>query len=184
MGTSKVIKNFISFRQYMRTKNLSVNEQYLIEFIFEYHNYELGYAYPDLKTLMAAFNTTSKNRVISTIKALEEKGLITVIRSTRDNNRYIIENINDFINVEGENKQNKVGVDSNGNKPLDGQVTVEEALEEIVTGEKVINLTPRGNYTSNNKKRFSNRKDNIERDYEAEEKALLSWFDDYDINLA
>ena len=68
MSKSKVSKNFISFRQYIRTKDLSVNEQYLLELLFEFHNHELGYAYPDLKTLMKAFNTTSKNRVVSTIK--------------------------------------------------------------------------------------------------------------------
>ena len=68
MSKSKVSKNFISFRQYIRTKDLCVNEQYLLELLFEFHNHSFGYAYPDLKTLMKAFNTTSKNRVIYTIK--------------------------------------------------------------------------------------------------------------------
>ena len=99
MSKSKVSKNFISFRQYIRTKDLCVNEQYLLELLFEFHNHSFGYAYPDLKTLMKAFNTTSKNRVISTIKKLEKKGLITIVRKFKENNRYFIANINEFIAI-------------------------------------------------------------------------------------
>ncbi len=122
MSKSKVSKNFISFRQYIRTKDLSVNEQYLLELLFEFHNHELGYAYPDLKTLMKAFNTTSKNRVVSTIKKLEKKGLIRVTRKFRDNNRYFIENINQFIITEKKK--------TSTNKVLEGQIDVKEVLGE------------------------------------------------------
>lgn len=130
MTKSKVSKNFISFRQYIRTKELCVNEQYLLELLFEFHNHNFGYAYPDLKTLMKAFNTTSKNRVISTIKKLEKKGLITVVREFRENNRYFISNINSFIVTENKKTPAKINVDSNGNLPLDGQIDVEEVLKE------------------------------------------------------
>ena len=131
MSQSKVSKNFISFRQYIRTKDLSVNEQYLLELLFEFHNHNFGYAYPDLKTLMKAFNTTSKNRVVSTIKKLEKKGLIRVTRKFKDNNRYFIENINQFIITEKKKASiNKTHIDSNGNLPLEGQIDVEEVLKE------------------------------------------------------
>ena len=129
MSKSKVSKNFISFRQYIRTKDLCVNEQYLLELLFEFHNHSFGYAYPDLKTLMKAFNTTSKNRVISTIKKLEKKGLITVVRKFKENNRYFIANINEFIVIENKKTPVKVHVDSNGNLPLEGQIDVEEVLK-------------------------------------------------------
>lgn len=131
MSKSKVSKNFISFRQYIRTKDLSVNEQYLLELLFEFHNHELGYAYPDLKTLMKAFNTTSKNRVVSTIKKLEKKGLIRVTRKFKENNKYFIDNINQFIITEKKKvSTNKIHVDSNGNEPLEGQIDIDEVLGE------------------------------------------------------
>lgn len=130
MSKSKVSKNFISFRQYIRTKDLSVNEQYLLELLFEFHNHSFGYAYPDLKTLMKAFNTTSKNRVISTIKKLEKKGLITIVRKFKENNRYFIANINEFIVIENKKTPVKVHVDSNGDLPLEGQIDIEEVLKE------------------------------------------------------
>lgn len=130
MSKSKVSKNFISFRQYIRTKDLCVNEQYLLELLFEFHNHSFGYAYPDLKTLMKAFNTTSKNRVIYTIKKLEKKGLITVVRKFKENNRYFIANINEFIVIENKKIPVKVHVDSNGDLPLEGQIDIEEVLKE------------------------------------------------------
>ena len=130
MTKSKVSKNFISFRQYIRTKDLCVNEQYLLELLFEFHNHSFGYAYPDLKTLMKAFNTTSKNRVIYTIKKLEKKGLITVVRKFKENNRYFIANINEFIVTENKKTPVKVHVDSNGDLPLEGQIDIEEVLKE------------------------------------------------------
>ena len=130
MSKSKVSKNFISFRQYIRTKDLSVNEQYLLELLFEFYNHSFGYAYPDLKTLMKAFNTTSKNRVIYTIKKLEKKGLITVVRKFKENNRYFIANINEFIVIENKKTPVKVHVDSNGDLPLEGQIDIEEVLKE------------------------------------------------------
>lgn len=130
MSKSKVSKNFISFRQYIRTKDLCVNEQYLLELLFEFHNHSFGYAYPDLKTLMKAFNTTSKNRIIYTIKKLEKKGLITVVRKFKENNRYFIANINEFIVIENKKTPVKVHVDSNGDLPLEGQIDIEEVLKE------------------------------------------------------
>lgn len=130
MSKSKVSKNFISFRQYIRTKDLCVNEQYLLELLFEFHNHSFGYAYPDLKTLMKAFNTTSKNRVIYTIKKLEKKGLITIVRKFKENNRYFIANINEFIVIENKKTPVKVHVDSNGDLPLEGQIDIEEVLKE------------------------------------------------------
>lgn len=130
MSKSKVSKNFISFRQYIRTKDLCINEQYLLELLFEFHNHSFGYAYPDLKTLMKAFNTTSKNRVIYTIKKLEKKGLITVVRKFKENNRYFIANINEFIVIENKKTPVKVHVDSNGDLPLEGQIDIEEVLKE------------------------------------------------------
>lgn len=35
---AKVSKDFIKFRQYIRTLNLSINEQYLLELFFEFLN--------------------------------------------------------------------------------------------------------------------------------------------------
>ncbi len=127
MNTSK---DFIKFRQYIRTQNLKVNEQYLLEYLFEYTNTTYGYAFPKFSDIMSAFSTTSKNRISSTIKKLEHKGLIKTDRD-HSNNRYYVIGIENFIN------QSKPK-DSNGKPPLNGQVHFAElTLEES----KVIELT-------------------------------------------
>lgn len=76
MNTSK---DFIKFRQYVRSLSLSVNEQYMLEYLFEYTNVQYMYAYPKFSDLLLAFSTTSKNRISSTIKKLEKKNFCSLI---------------------------------------------------------------------------------------------------------
>lgn len=126
-------KDFIKFRQYLRTKDLSVNEQFLLEYLFELHNDDYGYAYPSFNDLVTAFNTTSRNRVSNVIKSLENKGLITIERSYK-NNRYYIIGIEEFIKTSNKNTNNKKSVktvakDSNGDVPLVGQLHVDEIVD-------------------------------------------------------
>lgn len=126
-------KDFIKFRQYLRTLNLSVNEQYLMELFFEYNNSEFGYSFLEFTDIMKAFNTTSKNRISVTIKKLEKRGLIEVDRRYK-NNRYKIIGIDDFINTAEKKCKPK---DSNGNAPVEGQIH----FSEVTNKEKeVINL--------------------------------------------
>jgi len=138
---TKVSKDFIKFRQHIRTLNLSINEQYLLELFFEFHNHNYGYCYLQIKDILVAFNTTSKNRISTTIKSLEEKKLITVDREHK-NNRYFIADVNNFITVKDETKK-KVNVDSNGNTPADGQQTIEDLIggedERVTTIKETVN---------------------------------------------
>ena len=99
-SSSILFKDFILFRKYLRSNNLSVNEQYLMELLFEWYNYHYGYAYPTIKELMKAFNTTSSNRILTTIKKLENKGLIKIDKVKMQNNKYFIIGIEKFIVIE------------------------------------------------------------------------------------
>ena len=128
-----VSKDFMKFRQHLRTLNLSVNEQYLMELFFEYNNSEFGYSFLEFTDIMKAFNTTSKNRISETIKKLEKRGLIEVDRRYK-NNRYKIIGIDAFINTTDKKCKPK---DSDGNPPLKGQVYFTEISSEE---NKVIDL--------------------------------------------
>ncbi|MBN1042192.1 helix-turn-helix domain-containing protein [Clostridium botulinum] len=121
-----VSKDFIKFRQHIRTLNISVNEQYLMELFFEYNNSQFGYSFLEFADIMKAFNTTSKNRISATIKKLEKKKLIEVDR-TYKNNRYKIIGIEKFINTS----------DKKDNKPLNSQMDFYEITKEE---KKIINL--------------------------------------------
>ncbi|MBY7006770.1 helix-turn-helix domain-containing protein [Clostridium botulinum] len=120
----KQSKDFMKFRQYIRTQNLKINEQYLLEYLFEYTNTSYGYAFPKFSDIMEAFNTTSKNRISSTIKKLEKKGLIKVDR-THTNNRYYVIGIENFINQSKHN--NKITKET---KQLKGQISINELTPE------------------------------------------------------
>ena len=236
---SKISKDFIKFRQHIRTLNLSVNEQYLLELFFEFHNTNYGYCFLKVSDILKAFNTTSKNRVSNVIKSLEEKELIIVDREYK-NNRYTIIDVNTFLNTtevkEEPKKAPRVGIDSNGSKALPNQITVEEALQasenkELTLVDSIIETTGctpevaqasveyanekganniknyavasiknsftgastsseantyRGNYTSNNSKRFNNfeprdrSQGNVDGNmtYEEIEAQLLGWYND------
>lgn len=137
----KISKDFIKFRQHIRTLNLSVNKQYLLELFFEFHNANYGYCFLKVADILKAFNTTSKNRISNVIKSLEEKKLIVVNREYK-NNRYTLVGVEKFLNTTQEKEQkkisSKVGVDSNGNTPIYGQITVEEALQETENKESTL----------------------------------------------
>ncbi|NFH74579.1 helix-turn-helix domain-containing protein, partial [Clostridium botulinum] len=99
---------------------------YLLELFFEYNNNKFGYSFLEFSDIMSAFNTTSKNRISTTIKKLEKKKLIEVDRRYK-NNRYTIIGIEKFINTS--DKDNDKPNDSNGNPPLSGQVHFAELTE-------------------------------------------------------
>lgn len=149
-ATAPISKNFITFGQWITSKKLSVNEQHLLNVLFRYHNCNYGYAFPTIKDLMMAFNTTSSNRILTTIKKLESKGLIRVNRAKKKNNTYLITGIERFISnfvapsEKKEEKQKKkpakvkksieekiLPVDSNGEIPLEGQVSFFDEVEEV-----------------------------------------------------
>lgn len=132
-----VSKDFIKFRQYIRTQDLKVNEQYLLELFFEYHNTNYGYCFLTYEQIMKAFNTTSKNRISRSIKNLQKRGLITIDKRY-SNNRYYIVSVETFIS---ENKSKYNVTEST----LTGQVQFELTDEEA----EVINST---NFSQNQAK--------------------------------
>ncbi|WP_300891574.1 helix-turn-helix domain-containing protein [uncultured Clostridium sp.] len=148
-ATAPISKNFITFGQWITSKKLSVNEQHLLNVLFRYHNCNYGYAFPTIKDLMMAFNTTSSNRILTTIKKLESKGLIRVNRAKKKNNTYLIMGIERFINnfvasakkkeekpkkkpsVKKSTEEKVMPIDSNGEIPLEGQVSFFDVVEEV-----------------------------------------------------
>ena len=112
-------KDFIKFRKYARTQNINVNEQYLLELLFEYHNTDFGYCFLSIDAIMKAFNTKANKRVINTIKSLEKKGLLVVDRSHRKNNKYYIIGIEKFITTTADKKDNAPAEEVKGVNDID-----------------------------------------------------------------
>ena len=92
----KITKDFIKFKQFLRTKKLKPVQKVIMEYIFELHNCKFGYAFPSMKDLVIEVNASCNNTVISAIRRLEKMKLLKVNRENK-NNRYYIENIEEFL---------------------------------------------------------------------------------------
>ncbi len=92
----KITKDFLKFKQFLRNKKLKPIQKVIMEYLFELHNCKFGYAFPSMKDLVIEVNASCNNTVISAIRKLEKIGLLKVNRENK-NNRYYIENIEDFL---------------------------------------------------------------------------------------
>lgn len=136
--------------------NLSLEEKFLLTILIKYHNYKLNYAYPSYEVLMVECSTNRKAKISKIVKALSEKEYITIKKSHGNKSLYFINKHLHYIekieltnsnNQKQSNNPQKVGIDSNGNTPLDGEITDEEAIkqaekaQEATDVEKVVKAT-------------------------------------------
>lgn len=130
--------------------NLKPSEKVLLSSLILYHNSKLGYSYPNYEQLQVTLSTNRKATVSVTIKALEEKGYIIVSKARGNKNIYYINRHLFYIEENHNYKKTEKSVDSNGNKPLENQVHIDEVINENVVEErKVIQIS---DYTGFNKK--------------------------------
>lgn len=127
--------------------NLKPSEKVLLSSLILYHNSKIGYAYPNYEQLQIALSTNRKATVANTIKSLEEKGYITIKKAKANKNIYYI---NKYLFYVGQNEipiKIERPVDSNGNKPLENQIHIDEVVQ--VEDNKVIEISK---YTGLNSK--------------------------------
>ncbi|NOW86747.1 hypothetical protein B0H39_004628 [Clostridium beijerinckii] len=133
--------------------NIKPSEKVLLSSLILYHNSKLGYSYPNYEQLQVSLSTNRKATVASTIKALEDKGYITIRKAKGNKNIYYIHK---YLFYVGENvieqqtkKPIEKPVDSNGNKPLKDQIHIDEVINRDTDEQKVIQIAY---YTGFNKK--------------------------------
>ena len=76
-------------------ENLTLEEGYMLQVIFQFHNIECGYAYPTYTTLMKACKTNRQAKISKILKSLVAKGYITVEK--HGNNRYYIVGVEKYV---------------------------------------------------------------------------------------
>lgn len=135
--------------------NLKPSEKILLSSLILYHSHTDGYSYPNYEHLMITLSTNRKATVSDTLKALEEKKYITIKKGRGNKNLYFIHKYLFYVGEETK-KQKKpteepkeLPVDSNGKKPLENQIHVDEVILEDPEDKKVIQIA---NYTGFNKK--------------------------------
>ena len=89
-------KDYLAFNNYILSQeNLSLEEGYMMNVLFQCHNIEEGYAYPSYKALMKYCKTNRQAKVSKILRALVEKGFIVIEK--HGNNRYFIVGIEKYI---------------------------------------------------------------------------------------
>lgn len=115
-----MIKDYLKFRNAIKKdNNISLEESYMLELIFDYHNVNCGYAYPSYEILMADLKTKRKAKVSKLLKSLVKKGYILITKVGKKNTYKLLKYL--FLNTQ---------VDSDGKPPLDGQIHFEEITED------------------------------------------------------
>lgn len=76
-------------------EDLTLEEGYMLQVLFQYHNIEEGYAYPTYKALMKACKTNRQAKISKILKSLVTKGYIRIEK--HGNNRYYIVEVERFL---------------------------------------------------------------------------------------
>ena len=81
-----MIKYYLKFRNAIKKdKNLTLEEGYMLELIYDYYNVSVGYAYPSYEVLMSDLKTKRKAKVSKLLKALVKKGYISITKRGKKN---------------------------------------------------------------------------------------------------
>lgn len=73
------MKDYIKFNNFiLAEENLTLEEGYMLQVLFQYHNIEEGYAYPTYKALMKACKTNRQAKISKILKSLVTKGYIRI----------------------------------------------------------------------------------------------------------
>lgn len=122
-------KDYLKFRNSIKKdNNLSLEESYMLEVLFDYYNVSNGYAYPPYENLMADLKTKRRAKISKLLKSLEKKGYISIKKKGKKNTYDILKYL--FLNKSNSKVKQKhnAPVDSNGNIPVEGQMHVEEII--------------------------------------------------------
>ena len=89
-------KDYMKFNNFiLAEENLTLEEGYMLQVLFQYHNIQEGYAYPTYTKLMKACKTNRQAKISKILKSLVAKGYITVEK--HGNNRYYIVGVEKYI---------------------------------------------------------------------------------------
>lgn len=90
------MKDYMKFNNFiLKDENLTLEEGYMLQVLFQYHNIECGYAYPTYTTLMKACKTNRQAKISKILKSLVVKGYIKIEK--HGNNRYYIIGAENYI---------------------------------------------------------------------------------------
>ena len=141
-------------------KNITSNEFRIYTYLLSLYNADKQCSYPSIEVISERLNI-SISTVKRSIKRLEELEYISIEkRKGLAGNFNIYKKLKHLITNTVTKKVSKVGVDSNGEEPLDGQISVEEALQNIEEEPKV--QSKQGSIDNHNNVRMARAVTNID----------------------
>ncbi len=113
-------KYYLKFRNAIKKdNNLSLEEGYMLELIFDYYNISVGYAYPSYEVLMSDLKTKRKAKVSKLLKSLVKKGYIEITKVGKKNTYKLLKYL--FLSE---------SADSNGKPQIAEPIKPAESTEE------------------------------------------------------
>lgn len=164
------MKNFLETIKGLTTDTkLKCNEKVLLLYLVQCHNEDLGYAYPPYDSIKTALSTKRNDTVSNTLKGLVEKGYISIEKHGRNNVYHVLKHLY-FVSEEvkedpkpqpvkpvkvaedpkpvqvpiketKEEQEEVAPVDSNGNRPMQGQLHIADLGVDIQDANHVQVLT-------------------------------------------
>lgn len=135
---------FLKLAEYLITdKQINSNELRIYIYLINLFNREKDCSYPAIETIAKDINLSSRT-VKNCIAQLVKLGYMEIEKKKSVKGNYnTYKNFKFMILDKKQEVTPKVNVDSNGQKPLDGQIGVEEALEQVEKEEinKIIKAT-------------------------------------------
>lgn len=118
--------------------NLNPSEKILLSSLILYHSHSDGYSYPNYEHLMISLSTNRKATVSDNLKALVGKNYITIKKGKGNKNLYFIHKHLFYVGEEAKKEQTttqqakskKMPVDSDGRKPLENQIHIDEVIQD------------------------------------------------------
>lgn len=133
-----MIKDLLtSNRAILEDENITATQKVLLFTLVMYHNYEEGYSYPSIDILKKSISSNSNDTVNKNLKSLKENGYISIGKLPKSNkNIYYIHTHLFYVDVAAPKSEPKKvqqkPVDSDGHKPVEGQIHVEEVISAEV----------------------------------------------------
>ncbi len=119
-------KDYLKFRNAIKKdENLSLEESYLLEVLFDYYNVNCGYAFPSYDILMEDLKTKRRAKVSKLLKSLVKKGYILIQKVGKKNTYQLLKYL--FIHKRTKGKEDP------------GQITIKDITTEEEN--KVIEVT-------------------------------------------
>lgn len=134
-----LVKDIYKFEEAIdMDSNLNLEESRMICIMFRLYSIELGYAYPTYEELMKRMKTKRQAKISKTLKSLVDKGYINIEKIGRKNKYILVKHlyIRESNNKQSNKSQAKATdmkpVDSNGIKPVEGQVHIDEFINNDI----------------------------------------------------